>query len=157
MKRGPLADRAQPARWYRLRTLLALLAMWAFGTAVHAQRVEMLYLGTSDCSYCRAWEARSKPLLLASPEGKALTYIEVRGETLRRPITREHYPPDYAWAYEQVGPSRGVPRFLLFVDRKLAASAFGLTAYERDFLPALRALLARPATSAGLPTAWRTS
>lgn len=148
MQSRGLLQQAYLALGNRIRILPVLLALSASATAAQAQRVEMLYLGTPDCGYCRTWEARSKQPLLDSPVGKAITYVEVRGETLRRPITLEHYPRGYAWAFEQVGPSRGVPRFLLFVDRRLVASAFGITAYERDFLPALHAAVARPATSA---------
>jgi len=148
MQSRGLLQQAYLALGNRFRVLPLLLALSAFGTAAHAQRVEMLYLSTPDCGYCRTWEAREKAPLLESPAGRALTFVEVRGETLRRPITLEHYPRGYAWAYDQVGPSRGVPRFLLFVDGRLVSSAFGLTAYEREFLPALKAAVARPATSA---------
>lgn len=113
-----------------------------------AQRVEMLYLGTHDCPYCRRWEAQSRAPLLASLEGRGITYVEVRGETLRKPIVREHYPADYAWAFDQIGASRGVPRFAVFVNGKLVLNALGLTAYERDVVPLLKELAAQPATGA---------
>ncbi len=148
MQRKNLLQSAYIALKGRLRVLPMLALFLATASAAQAQSVEMLYLTTPDCPYCRAWEARSRQPLLDSPAGKAITYIEVRGETLRRPITLEHYPRGYAWAYDQIGPSRGVPRFVLFVDGKIAVNAFGLDAYERDFLPKLKALVARPATSA---------
>lgn len=132
-----------------LRALLALAVLWFAGAGgAAAARVDMLYLGTDDCRYCRTWEAQSRAALLDSPEGRAIRFVEVRGETLRKPIVLEHYPAGYEWAFGQVGPSRGVPRFILFVDGKLVLSVYGLTAYERDFLPALKSLVARPATSA---------
>jgi hypothetical protein len=132
----------------KLRRALFALALLAFLPAAPAAplRVEMLYLGTHDCPYCRRWEAQSRPPLLASVEGRAITYVEVRGETLRKPITQEHYPRDYAWAFEQIGLTRGVPRWAVFVNGKLVLNALGLTAYERDVLPMLKELVARPAT-----------
>jgi hypothetical protein len=129
----------------RLLLALALLAFAGVSPASTPVRVEMLYLGTHDCPYCRRWEAQSRPPLLASAEGRAITYVEVRGETLRKPIVREHYPADYAWAFDHIGPSRGVPRWAVFVNGKLVLNALGLTAYERDVLPILKELTARSA------------
>ena len=129
-----------------LKTLVFLLAC-ALAAAANAARIEMFYLTTPDCPYCRSWEARSRDALLESREGRAIRFIEVRGETLRRPIVREHYPPGYEWAFERIGPSRGVPRFVLMVDGKLVLNAYGLSAYERDFLPGLRAIVAGETSS----------
>lgn len=131
-----------PARREFLKRTAAFLALSAASAPSHASRIEMLYLATPDCPYCRSWEARSKDALLNSPEGRALRFVEVRGETLRKPIAREHYPRGYEWAFDKIGPSRGVPRFVLLVDGNLLLSAFGLNAYENDFLPRLRAIVA---------------
>lgn len=114
-------------------------------------RIEVFYLHAPDCPYCAHWEARAKGELLASPEGRAVHYVEIRGETLREPILARHYPPEYRWVYEQVGPSRGVPRFLLAIDGRITVSAYGTGGYSREFLPALRAAVANRA--AAHPTA----
>lgn len=108
-------------------------------------RIEMFYLSAPDCPYCTHWESRAKAELLASPAGQALRFVEIRGETLRAPITARHYPPEFRWVFEQVGPSRGVPRFLLAVDGKVVLSAFGTGGYADVFLPALKAVVARRA------------
>lgn len=121
---------------------LVLAAALAFAAAAEAARIEMFYLGTPDCPYCRKWEASGKGALLNSADGRAIRFVEVRGETLRKPIVLEHYPAAYQWAFDQIGPSRGVPRFVLMVDGKVVLNAFGLGAYERDFLPSLRAIVA---------------
>ncbi len=131
-----------PTRRNFLSLIAACLALLANVPAAHASRIEMLYLTSPDCPYCRSWEARSKDALLNSPEGRALRFIEVRGETLRKPISREHYPRGYEWAFDRIGPSRGVPRFVLLVDGNVVLNAFGLNAYEHDFLPRLRAIVA---------------
>ena len=126
------------------RFALSLLLFLAAGAALaQAKAVEVFYLGTPDCPYCRKWESQTRPGFLASPEGKAVTYVEIRGETLRQPIEARHYPPRYKWVHEQVGDSRGVPRFLLAVDGKVMHSAFGTDGFEKVFLPALRKILAR--------------
>jgi hypothetical protein len=122
------------------RILLALALTFAATSAL--ARVEVFYLSTPDCPYCRHWEATSRDAFLASPEGKAVTFVEIRGETLRQPIDARHYPPEYQWVFEQIGRSRGVPRFLLAINGKVVMSAYGTNAYRIQFLPALRAALA---------------
>jgi len=106
-------------------------------------RIEMFYLSAPDCPYCTHWESRAKAELLASPTGRSLRFVEIRGETLRLPITARHYPPEFRWVFEQVGSSRGVPRFLLAVDGNVMLSAFGTGGYANVFLPALNAVVAR--------------
>ncbi len=46
---------------------------------------------------------------------------------------------------QQVGPSRGVPRFLLAIDGRITVSAYGTGGYSQVFLPALRAAVANRA------------
>ena len=110
-------------------------------------RLQMFYLSAPDCSYCRQWESRARVELLSWSAGKALGIVEIRGETLRLPITAQHYPPEYRWVYEQIGPSRGVPRFLLAVDGRVVLSAFGTARYDEVFLPALKGVVARRAST----------
>lgn len=128
------------------RFVLSLLLSFLSGAVLaQAKAVEVFYLGAPDCPYCRKWEAQTRPGFLASAEGKAVTYVEIKGETLRQPIVERHYPPRYKWVYEQIGDSRGVPRFLLAVDGQVRHSAFGTDGFEKVFLPALRRVLAQRA------------
>jgi len=131
------------------RAFAAFLLLASALPARSESRIEMFYLGTPDCPYCQHWEARARQELLASPEGKAIRYVEIRGETLRQPITAHHYPPEYRWVYDQIGPSRGVPRFLLAVDGRITVSVLGTGGYNEIFLPALRATLASRAPTPG--------
>jgi len=108
-------------------------------------RLEMFYLSAPDCPYCNHWESQAKDELLAWTSGTALTFVEIRGETLRLPITERHYPPEYRWVYEQIGPSRGVPRFLLAVDGRVLLSTYGTSRYKEVFFPALKRVTARRA------------
>ena len=105
------------------------------------QKLDLLYLGTDDCPYCRRWESRTKDAFLASPEGRAVNFVHVKGRTLREPIVEQHYPPEFRWVFEKIGPSRGVPRYLLVMDGKLVMSAFGLNEWEDRFRPALKDLV----------------
>src|SRR5258706_15184145 len=107
------------------------------------RRIEVFYLSAPDCPYCAHWESQSRAALLASPEGKAVRFIEIRGRTLREPIDERHYPPEHRWVFEKIGPSRGVPRFLLAVDGKIVANAYGTGEYTTKFLPALKEVVAR--------------
>ena len=128
----------------RLGLMLAapLLAL-SFGAAAQTPRIEVFYLSAPDCPYCRHWESQTRPGFLASPEGKAVRYVEIHGETLRQPIEERHYPPEHRWVFQQIGPSRGVPRFLLAIDGKVVLSAYGTGGYTTKFLPALKEALAR--------------
>ena len=42
------------------------------------------------------------------------------------------------WLAGELGPSRGVPRFLLLAERAILLSVHGTDAYAQTFLPALR-------------------
>ncbi len=108
-------------------------------------RLEMFYLSAPDCPYCTHWESQARDELFSWSTGKALAFVEIRGETLRQPITERHYPPEYRWVYEQIGPSRGVPRFLLAVDGRVLLSAYGTNRYKEVFFPALKKVTARRA------------
>lgn len=108
-------------------------------------KLEMIYLSADDCRYCMHWELRAKGELLASAEGKSLRFVEVKGDTLAMPIQAQHYPPDHRWVFEQVGPSRGVPRFLLAIDGQVMLNAAGTGGYNDVFLPAVKQVVARRA------------
>jgi hypothetical protein len=130
-----------------LNRLLALLILFfCAGTVVAADAIAVVYLGTNDCPYCQHWEARAKgelnEELHATPEGRAVRYYEVKGETLRKPIDERHYPDELKWLGQKLGPMRGVPRFVLVVNGKVAWSVIGTNNYERVFLPALRQAIA---------------
>lgn len=132
-----------------MRWLGFLALLLASATALAQGKVEVIYLGANDCPYCRHWQAARKPELLASPEAKAFTYHEVHGETLRKPIEAKHYPAELKWVAEAIGPSRGVPRFLLVVDGKITQSVYGTEAYQHIFLPALRRAVADKVSTGG--------
>ena len=108
-------------------------------------RLEVFYLGAPDCPYCRQWEAKSRSDLVAWAAAKGVYYVEVHGETLRQPILDRHYPPQYLPVYQQVGPSRGVPRFLLAVDGKVRLNTLGTNRYDEIFLPILKQVAERRA------------
>jgi len=129
------------------RPLILLALLLCSGIAAAADAIAVVYLGANDCRYCQHWEARAKGELLkelrASPDGKAVRYYEVKGETLRQPIVERHYPDELKWLARKLGPSRGVPRFVLVVNGEVAGSVYGTNDYETFFLPALREAMER--------------
>jgi len=108
-------------------------------------KLEVFYLGAPDCPYCIQWERKARGDLLAWTGGMSIAFVEIHGETLRQPITDRHYPPQYRWVYEQVGPSRGVPRFLLTIDGRVRLNTLGTNRYEEIFFPILKEVAARRA------------
>ena len=108
-------------------------------------RLEVFYLGTPDCPYCQQWEAKARSDLIAWAAARGIYYVEIRGETLRQPISDRHYPPQHQAVYQQVGPSRGVPRFLLAIDGKVRLNTLGTGRYDEIFLPILRQVAERRA------------
>ena len=108
-------------------------------------KLEVFYLGTPDCPYCRQWESNSKAELRAWAGARNISYVEIRGETLRQPISDRHYPPEHHNVFHQVGPSRGVPRFLLAIDGKVRLNTLGTNRYDEIFLPILRQVAERRA------------
>ena len=126
-----------------LSRLLALLALFCASGPAATGEVAVVYLGTNDCPYCQHWEARAKGELITELRGSAVRFFEVKGETLRQPIVERHYPDELKWLARKLGPSRGVPRFILLVDGQVAWSVFGTNDYERIFLPALRQAMTR--------------
>lgn len=108
-------------------------------------RLEVFYLGAPDCPYCRQWESKARADLLAWAAAKGVYYVEIHGETLRQPIVERHYPQQYLGVFQQVGPSRGVPRFLLAIDGKVRLNAIGLYRYDEVFLPILKQVAERRA------------
>jgi hypothetical protein len=136
-------SRASLMRLMRILGVVFASAALAFHAQAGSGRIEVFYLSAPDCPYCAHWESQSRAAFLASPEGKAVRFVEIRGRTLREPIDAQHYPPEHRWVFEQIGPSRGVPRFLLAVDGKIVANAYGTGGYSRVFLPALKEAVAR--------------
>lgn len=108
-------------------------------------RLEVFYLGTPDCPYCQQWESKARGELVAWAAEKGIYYVEIRGETLRQPISERHYPPQHLKVFQQVGPSRGVPRFLLAVDGTVRLNTIGTNRYAEIFLPILKQVADRRA------------
>jgi hypothetical protein len=147
----------------RRRAILGLLALAGIPSASFAQapltpalqsilaqvkpesRLEVFYLGAPDCPYCIDWELHERDDLVVWTAGRDIGYAEIVGETLRQPILERHYPPRHRWVFQQIGPSRGVPRFLLAADGRVILSSFGTHRYKDVFFPALKEAAARRA------------
>lgn len=115
----------------------------AAGARAAPGRVEVFYIGTDDCFYCQHWEAARKPELLAAMRGTTAKLIEIRGESISKPVSERHYPRQHRWLYARLGEIRGVPRFVLAIDGKVVLTAQGTSDYSRNFEPNVRAALAK--------------
>lgn len=102
--------------------------------------IMVLYVGAWNCPSCLAWKKRP-----VGDDERAL---------LGRVTLREVDAPSYAnLAYDPAWPedlkplrdrhriTSGSPRFYVFADGRLAKSAFGAMAWQRDILPAVQRLL----------------
>ncbi len=69
--------------------------------------------------------------------------IEIRGESISKPVSERHYPPQHRWLYARLGEIRGVPRFVLAIDGKVVLTAQGTSDYSKNFEPKVRAALAK--------------
>ncbi len=105
--------------------------------------IEVIYFDADDCFYCQHWEAARKPELMRLIGARKARLVEVKGETLKRPILERHYPADLKWLYRDLGELRSVPRFVLVVDGKVALRVHGTSNYSAILEPRLRAELAR--------------
>lgn len=130
-------------RWIRIVAGVCLAWLFSAGVAAAAgPRIEVVYVGADDCFFCQHWEAARKPELLEMLRGRDAQLIEVKGETLARPITERHFPPQYRWIHREVGDLRGVPRFFLLVGGRIDLQVIGTNAYSAAFVPRLKRALA---------------
>jgi hypothetical protein len=105
--------------------------------------IEIVYFGADDCFYCQHWEAARKPELLALIRGRSARLVEIRGESLDKPILERHYPPQYRWLHKELGDIRGVPRFVLLLDGRIDMKVHGTSNYTALLEPRIRTLLAQ--------------
>ncbi len=125
------------------RTFVVALGLALAPAHAGAANVEILYIGAQDCFYCQHWEAARKPELLALLRGTGARLVEIRGETVAKPVAARHFPPAYRWVHRAVGDIRVLPSFLLAVDGKIVLRVRGTSNYTEVFEPAVRARLGR--------------
>jgi len=126
----------------KFRRLLALLCLALVPGFAGASTIEVIYIGADDCFYCQHWDAARRPELLALLRGTGARLVEVRAESVAKPVLESQFPAAYRWAFRAAGPIRVLPSFLLAVDGKIVLKVRGTSAYTEVFEPALRARLA---------------
>jgi len=105
--------------------------------------MEILYIGAHDCFYCQHWETARKPELLALLRGTNARLVEIRADSVEKPVLERHFPPAYRWAYRAAGDIRVLPSFLLVADGKIILKVRGTSAYTEVFEPRVRKALGR--------------
>ena len=129
-------------RFMIFRILVASLFLAIVPASAGASTIEIIYIGADDCFYCQHWEAARRPELLSLLRGTGARLVEIRAESVSKPVLEGHFPAAYRWAFRAAGPIRVLPSFLLTVDGKIVLKVRGTSAYTEVFEPALRARLA---------------
>ncbi len=104
--------------------------------------VALVYLSTPDCTWCRHWEKTFRGRYFQSAAGKSLRFVEVKGATLKTGVLESDWPAAEKDVATQVGSLRGVPRFVVVVDRRVVANHAGLGGWELRVEPLLQQILA---------------
>jgi hypothetical protein len=99
--------------------------------------VALVYISTPDCTFCRTWERYSLPKYLETAAGREFRFLEVKGATLHSPVAPSDWPAAEQDLAKQVGPSRGVPRFVVVVDRRVILNQFGTGNWDHRVGPLL--------------------
>lgn len=114
-------------------------------------RIDMFYISSGDCVWCSGWEREKLTELTAFLKANGINLIVVKNDFFRSPIMANDYPQEHRWAFDQIGPTRGVPRFVLAIDRQVVLGTFG-TGYYNQFEPILREIVARRGLSTVVST-----
>jgi hypothetical protein len=114
----------------------------ASGSPVKPREILVLYVGAYDCAPCGGYELNVRPVFLASPEGKAVTYREVKSGTYRSTMREADWPEDVRWIRELGAARGGTPRFIVAVDRVILRNVTGVGNWNSDALPLIQRLVA---------------
>jgi hypothetical protein len=107
-----------------------------------AAELLVLYLGTPDCPWCRAWEANNRGKFLSSPLAKTITLVEVKGASLTTGVQLHDFPEQYRDIAKRIGSGRlGVPQFVVISNRRILMREIGTWAWEDRLEPLLHELV----------------
>lgn len=109
--------------------------------------IHVVYVGAYDCPPCLAWKNQYKGEWIVSPEYSQVTYSEVNAPSLKDPTYEPAWPAELRWLVTEKYFDKGVPRFLLIVDRSVVANGYGIYAWP-DIVSSAKLLISRRAESA---------
>lgn len=104
--------------------------------------IQVVYVGAYDCPPCIAWKNQSKPEWIASPEFAQVTYSEVNAPSLKDPTYEPAWTAELRWLVTENYFDKGVPRFLLIVDRSVVANGYGTGSWQ-EIVSSVKLLIAR--------------
>jgi hypothetical protein len=100
-------------------------------------RVDFVYLGGSDCPYCRGWEAFDLPKLKASPLFQQVRFTHVV-KVIRSPVPSSFwFPAEIKHLREPIAEKlkgAGSPMFAILADGKVVASWIGTRKSPEEIL-----------------------
>lgn len=137
------------AKWWVAVAIFFLVFAYAQIMQVGVKRdsvIDLVYLGGSDCPYCRAWEANELPRLREMPDYQHIRFTHV-SKVIRSPVPDKsrlpaHLAPMHDEMIRQTGGRSGSPQFVLLVDGRAVDGGFGTQAYHR-LVPTMSELVAR--------------
>ena len=124
--------------------LLASIAValgWDSANPERFSRVMLVYVGASDCAPCRIWQQGDGLRFRQSAEYARVHYREVKSPTLRTVLEPEHWPEDLRQFRNRLGSRPGAPLWLLVLDDRVVAQAFGTSQWRETMLPQVRSLV----------------
>jgi hypothetical protein len=96
--------------------------------------VQVMYVGGQDCPYCALWRERYEANWKASPEFKAVAWVEIEPPSLRQSYQARFWPGSLKDVLDQVPRKNGTPRFLIVKDGKVVFNDIGVDRWNRAML-----------------------
>lgn len=109
-------------------------------------KLTLIYVGASNCGPCREWETsiggpHNKRAFLATPEGKAVEFREVKTTLYSSTGRDEDWPDDLRWVRAASYVASGTPRFVLVRGGRVLMNDSGTRAPENKLRPRIRELM----------------
>ena len=124
----------QAATWLAVFSLLCCsLAAGAQPSARH--RIDFVYFGSPECSYCRGWEARDLPKLKKSGSFRQVRFTKVT-KAIGSPVPQaSSFPQQVKYLREPIAAKlegAGSPMFAILADGKVVAAWRGTKKYSPE-------------------------
>lgn len=101
-------------------------------------RIMLVYIGATNCSDCRVWEA-GKAATVERLHAKGVEYRETISPKYTNTASPNRWPEDIRWITTQNAAyvARATPRFLVLVDGKIVRNKYGTGGYSEAYIDQL--------------------
>jgi hypothetical protein len=100
-------------------------------------KIDVVFFTADDCSYCNRWKKSSRDDFLKWAEKSKVAYREVNKRRVAEPYAAAHFPPEAAYAWNQVQASGKVkfmiPRWIVYADQQRVIEGAGLNDWNRVY------------------------